>query len=99
MDEYPYLRQTVAGLDSILQSLIDTYRERSQLKLILCGSFVDTMKSLMLEENPLYGRVTLGLHVHPMDYFESAQFYPIFLGKTRCRSVTAFLAEYLIIIV
>lgn len=45
LDEYPYLRQTVAGLDSMLQSLIDTYRERSQLKLILCGSFVDTMKN------------------------------------------------------
>ena len=37
LDEYPYLRASVSGLDSILQSLIDTYREVSSLKLILCG--------------------------------------------------------------
>lgn len=90
LDEYPYLRQTVAGLDSMLQSLIDTYRERSQLKLILCGSFVDTMKTLMLEENPLYGRITLGLHVHPMDYFESAQFYPDFSLEDKVRLYSVF---------
>ena len=38
LDEYPYLRQTVPGLDSILQSLIDSYRERSQLKLLVGGA-------------------------------------------------------------
>ena len=90
LDEYPYLRQTVPGLDSILQSLIDSYRERSQLKLILCGSFVDTMKSLMLEENPLYGRVTLSLHIHPMDYFESAAFYPDFSPADKVRLYSVF---------
>lgn len=39
LDEYPYLRDTTVGLDSILQSLIDKYRDSSELKLILCGSF------------------------------------------------------------
>lgn len=37
LDEYPYLRETTIGLDSILQSLIDKYRDSSELKLILCG--------------------------------------------------------------
>ena len=27
LDEYPYLRESVKGLDSILQSLVDRYRE------------------------------------------------------------------------
>ncbi|MGN0948720.1 MAG: ATP-binding protein [Megasphaera sp.] len=90
LDEYPYLRQTVKGLDSILQSLIDKYRGQSQLKLILCGSFVDTMKSLLLEENPLYGRLTLTIHLHPMDYLEAAQFYPAFSAADKVRLYSVF---------
>jgi AAA+ ATPase superfamily predicted ATPase len=35
LDEYPYLRKIIPGIDSILQSLIDKYRETSRLKLIL----------------------------------------------------------------
>ena len=36
LDEYPYLQKTVTGLDSILQSLIDRYMSKSQMKLIIC---------------------------------------------------------------
>ena len=35
LDEYPYLRKTVKGLDSIIQSLVDKYREKSKLKLMI----------------------------------------------------------------
>ena len=35
LDEYPYLRESVKGLDSILQSLVDRYRESSKLKVII----------------------------------------------------------------
>ena len=31
LDEYPYLRETTIGLDSILQSLIDKYRDSSEM--------------------------------------------------------------------
>ncbi len=47
IDEYPYLRETVKGLDSVLQVLIDTYRERSNLTLMILGSYVEVMKSLL----------------------------------------------------
>ena len=47
LDEYPYLREAVAGMDSILQSLIDRYKDTSSLKLVLCGSYVEIMKSLL----------------------------------------------------
>lgn len=90
LDEYPYLRQTVKGLDSIIQAMIDKYHGQSQLKLILCGSFVDTMKSLLLEENPLYGRLTMTIHLHPMDYFETAQFYPSFSPVDKIRLYSVF---------
>ena len=78
LDEYPYLQKTATGLDSILQSLIDRYMNQSQMKLILCGSFVETMKNLLLRHNPLYGRVSLVLNLKPMNYLESSRFYPSF---------------------
>ncbi|WP_291288672.1 ATP-binding protein [Enorma sp.] len=76
IDEYPYLRAIVKGMDSILQALLDEYRDRSCLSLILCGSYVEIMKSLLERDNPLYGRIDLKINLQPMDYYEAAQFYP-----------------------
>ena len=90
LDEYPYLRETSAGIDSILQSLIDRYRDVSSLKLILCGSYVEIMKSLLARENPLYGRVDLTIDLKPMDYYESAMFYPDFSAEDKVRLYSVF---------
>lgn len=76
IDEYPYLRDVVKGMDSVLQVLLDEYRDRSRLSLVLCGSYVEVMKSLLEQDNPLYGRIDLKINLQPMDYYESAQFYP-----------------------
>lgn len=90
LDEYSYLRECVTGVDSILQALIDKYRDSAGLKLILCGSFVDVMKSLLSDENPLYGRVDLTIHLKPMDYLESALFYPTFSEEDKVRLYSVF---------
>ena len=90
LDEYPYLRDCVPGLDSILQTLIDKHRDTSMLKLILCGSFVDVMKSLLMKENPLYGRVDLTIDLKPMDYLESSLFYPDFSPEDKVRLFSVF---------
>lgn len=57
LDEYPYLRENVKEIDSVLQSVIDEYRDTSNIKVIICGSYVDTMKELLARHNPLYGRI------------------------------------------
>ena len=90
LDEYPYLRETVTGIDSILQSLIDRYKDSSSLKLVLCGSYVEIMKSLLARENPLYGRVDLTIDLKPMDYYESAMFYPDFSAEDKVRLYSVF---------
>ena len=90
LDEYPYLRGTVTGIDSILQSLIDRYKDTSRLKLVLCGSYVEIMKSLLARENPLYGRVDLTIDLKPMDYYESAMFYPDFSAEDKVRLYSVF---------
>lgn len=76
LDEYPFLRKNIDGLDSILQSLYERYHDSSKLKLILCGSYIDVMKSLLDESNPLYGRISLVLHIKEQDYYESSLYYP-----------------------
>ena len=90
LDEYPYLRETVTGIDSILQSLIDRYKDTTHLKLVLCGSYVEIMKSLLARENPLYGRVDLAIDLKPMDYYESAMFYPSFSSEDKVRIYSVF---------
>ena len=90
LDEYPYLRENVKGLDSVLQSVINEYRDRSNMKLIICGSYVDTMKELLAKQNPLYGRIDLTLNLKPMDYYESALFYPDFSDEDKVRIYSVF---------
>ncbi len=90
LDEYPYLRENVKGLDSILQSLVDKYRGISKLKLIILGSYVDIMKSLLEHANPLFGRVDLVIDLKQMDYYESAMFYPNMSNEDKVRVYSVF---------
>ena len=90
LDEYPYLRGVVPGLDSILQTSIDAHREASRLSIVLCGSFVDVMKSLIARENPLFGRIDLAVELRPMDYFDAAKFYPGFSAEDKVRLYSVF---------
>lgn len=90
LDEYPYLRKNVKGLDSIIQSLVDKYRKECKLKLIILGSYVDVMKSLLEESNPLYGRTDLVIDLKQMDYYESALFYPHMTDEDKVRIYSVF---------
>ena len=90
LDEYPYLRDAVKGLDSILQTSIDTHREDSRLSIVLCGSYVEIMKSLIEHASPLYGRIDLTLELKPMDYFDAAKFYPAFSSEDKVRLYSVF---------
>ena len=90
LDEYPYLRESVKGIDSIVQSVVDKYRESSKCKFIILGSYVEVMKSLLEHSNPLYGRVDLTIHLKQMDYYESAMFYPGFSPEDKVRIYSVF---------
>ena len=90
IDEYPYLREKIPGCDSIIQSIVDKYINISNIKFILCGSYVDTMKNLADESNPLFGRMTIKLNIKPLDYYESAKFYPDFSNEDKVRLYSVF---------
>lgn len=90
LDEYSYLKKTINGIDSILQSLIDKYKDNSKLTLIILGSYVDIMKSLLLHSNPLYGRIDLTIELKPMDYYDSSLFYPNFSSEDKIKIYSVF---------
>lgn len=90
LDEYPYLRKSVDGLDSVLQSLIDKYKTKSQLSLVILGSYIDVMKELLEVSNPLYGRMDSVIILSPMDYFESSMFYPNFSSEDKVKIYSVF---------
>ena len=90
IDEYPYLQKVVKGLDSIIQFMIDKYKNESKLKLILCGSYIETMKNLLEKQNPLFGRFDLMIDLKAMDYGDSALFYQDFSDDDKVRLYSVF---------
>jgi AAA+ ATPase superfamily predicted ATPase len=82
IDEYPYIARSYKGFASILQLLIDKYKETSKLFLVLCGSSMSFMESEVLgHKSPLYGRRTAQFKILPFDFFESRQFFSNFSGE------------------
>jgi len=76
LDEFPYLCQNEPGLPSILQKIWDEIqRNEESLNLILCGSLVSFMESLLNEKNALYGRQSLQLKVEPLPVRDAVQFF------------------------
>ena len=77
-------------MDSILQTLIDKYRDSANLTLIILGSYVEVMRSLLEHSNPLYGRVDLTIDLKPMDYYESSLFYPNYTAEDKVKIYSVF---------
>lgn len=80
IDEFPYLAQANPGLPSILQNAIAPRRperESSRSRLLLCGSAMTFMGTLLAGSAPLRGRAGLELVVPTLDYQLAAQFWGI----------------------
>lgn len=90
LDEYPYLREGIKGMDSILQAKLDQYREKSKLTIVILGSYVEIMKSLLEHSNPLFGRVDLVINLQQMDFYDSALFYPNYSAEDKIRIYSVF---------
>lgn len=77
IDEFPYLLPTTeAEADRELTAIAAVWeqeRESSQLKLLLCGSLVAQMESLLAERSPLHGRLQ-PLRLQPVPFPEARLF-------------------------
>ena len=75
IDEYPYVARSSKSLASTLQLLIDKYKSRSKLMLILCGSSMSYMEDHVLAyKAPLYGRRTAQLKLLPFTFEETCNY-------------------------
>jgi uncharacterized protein len=80
IDEFPYLARANAALPSILQNAIAprrAERENSRSRLLLCGSAMTFMGTLLSGNAPLRGRAGLELVVPTLDYHLAAQFWNV----------------------
>ena len=90
IDEYPYLREIIDGCDSIIQSLIDEYLNKANLKLFLLGSSISVMEDVLSHNSPLYGRFTQTILLKEMDYYDSSLFYPSFSPEDKVALYSVF---------
>lgn len=79
IDEFPYLLPTTeVEIDrelSAVAAVMEEERDQSRLKLILCGSLVSQMESLLAERGPLHGRLR-PLQLQPLGFSEARAFPP-----------------------
>jgi AAA+ ATPase superfamily predicted ATPase len=79
VDEFPYLLpSTAAETDrelTAIASVMEQEREGSHLKLVLCGSLISQMESLLAERGPLHGRLRQ-LQLQPVAFDQARLFLP-----------------------
>lgn len=90
IDEYPYLSTLEKGMDSILQSVIDKYNNRSKIKLVLLGSYIDVMSKINNYNRPLYGRFNSIMFLKQLNYQEASLFYPSVDSETKVKYYSVF---------
>jgi|LAHS01.1.fsa_nt_gb AAA+ ATPase superfamily predicted ATPase len=77
IDEYPYLKKRIDGLDSLISKAIAEYPE-ANVTLILTGSFVGSMLETSSQDGALRGRNMTSLFIQPLPYEDVEKFYPDF---------------------
>ena len=84
IDEYPYVARSSKSLASTLQLLIDKYKDKSKLMLILCGSSMSYMEDHVLAyKAPLYGRRTAQIKLLPFDFEETCSCFKNFSDEDK----------------
>jgi uncharacterized protein len=68
---------------SSLQHAWDRHFKSSQLVLVLCGSQVRTMETLLTRQSPLFGRMTGQWHVEPLAFHTLSAFFPRWSAEER----------------
>lgn len=90
IDEFSYLTEVDSSIESILQGLIDTYKDQSQIKLIISGSEIGMFENHFSVNKPLFNRQTFSYHLKECDYLESSLYYPRWTPEDKVRAYAVF---------
>lgn len=90
LDEFSYLTEVDASIESVLQGLIDTYKEMTSIKFIISGSEIGMFNNHFSVSKPLFNRQTFSYHLKECDYLESSLYYPKFKAEDKVRAYAVF---------
>jgi hypothetical protein len=76
LDELPWAIESDPALLSALQYAWDIHFQHSNLILVLCGSHIRTMESLLSRQTPLFGRLTAQYQLQPLPFGVLREFFP-----------------------
>ncbi|MGS0972969.1 MAG: ATP-binding protein [Candidatus Izemoplasmataceae bacterium] len=90
LDEFSYLTEVDPSIESVLQGLIDTYKEMTSIKFIISGSEIGMFNNHFSVSKPLFNRQTFSYHLKECDYLESSLYYPQFKAVDKVRAYAVF---------
>lgn len=90
LDEFTYLTDVDSSIESVLQGLIDKYKDVSTIKFIVSGSEIGMYENLFSVSKPLFNRQTFEYHLKECDYLESSLYYPSFSSIDKIRAYAVF---------
>ncbi|MBQ4254854.1 MAG: ATP-binding protein [Bacilli bacterium] len=90
VDEFCFLKENDDSIDSTIQKALELHGKSAKMTLILCGSYVDTMKQLIDKSAPLYGRFHEIIDLHVFDYYDSAKFYSTLPNEEKVKYYSVF---------
>jgi uncharacterized protein len=79
IDEFPYLMKATPSLPSLIQRALGPrgYARQTRARLVLSGSAMSVMGSLLGGNAPLRGRASMELVIRPFGYRDAAEFWGI----------------------
>lgn len=83
LDEFAYAVESDPSLPSYLQAAWDHQFKQSNIILVLSGSHIGMMVNLLGYQAPLYGRFTAQLHLKPLPFAATADFFPRYTAAER----------------
>lgn len=98
-DEFPYIAQSNNQAVSILQDYWDNKFSKKDSFIVLCGSSINMMESLLGKKSPIYGRRTEQILLEPLKFREACLFFPEKMSakdKVICYSILGGMPAYLL---
>lgn len=76
LDELPWAVEADGAMLSALQYAWDLHFQQRNLILVLCGSQIRTMETLLSRQTPLFGRLTAQYYLQPLPFSALRDFFP-----------------------